>query len=59
MHRVGQGETEVQFFDFLPSSLGLIRGFKVLGDAAHTMSPSGGQGLNVAFRDSFVAANHS
>jgi 2-polyprenyl-6-methoxyphenol hydroxylase-like FAD-dependent oxidoreductase len=28
-----------------------------LGDAAHTMSPSGGQGLNVAIRDTFVAAN--
>jgi 2-polyprenyl-6-methoxyphenol hydroxylase-like FAD-dependent oxidoreductase len=33
-------------------------GILFLGDAAHTMSPSGGQGLNVAFRDSFVAANH-
>jgi hypothetical protein len=33
-------------------------GILFLGDAAHTMSPSGGQGLNVAIRDTFVAANH-
>ncbi|MBA3542534.1 MAG: FAD-dependent monooxygenase [Deltaproteobacteria bacterium] len=33
-------------------------GIVFLGDAAHTMSPSGGQGLNVAIRDTFVAANH-
>jgi 2-polyprenyl-6-methoxyphenol hydroxylase-like FAD-dependent oxidoreductase len=33
-------------------------GILFLGDAAHTMSPSGGQGLNVAIRDAFVAANH-
>jgi 2-polyprenyl-6-methoxyphenol hydroxylase-like FAD-dependent oxidoreductase len=33
-------------------------GILFLGDAAHTMSPSGGQGLNVALRDAFVAANH-
>lgn len=33
-------------------------GILFLGDAAHTMSPSGGQGLNVAIRDTFTAANH-
>ena len=33
-------------------------GILFLGDAAHTMSPSGGQGLNVAIRDTFIAANH-
>ncbi len=33
-------------------------GVLFLGDAAHTMSPSGGQGLNLAIRDTFVAANH-
>jgi 2-polyprenyl-6-methoxyphenol hydroxylase-like FAD-dependent oxidoreductase len=29
-----------------------------LGDAAHTMSPVGGQGVSMAVRDAIVAANH-
>jgi 2-polyprenyl-6-methoxyphenol hydroxylase-like FAD-dependent oxidoreductase len=29
-----------------------------LGDAAHTMSPIGGQGVSMAIRDAIVAANH-
>lgn len=33
-------------------------GVLFLGDAAHTMSPMGAQGLNMAIRDSIVAANH-
>lgn len=33
-------------------------GVLFLGDAAHTMSPVGAQGLNLAMRDSIVAANH-
>src|SRR4029078_1797871 len=33
-------------------------GVLFLGDAAHTMSPMGAQGLNMAIRDSVVAANH-
>ncbi len=33
-------------------------GLLVLGDAAHTMSPVGAQGLNIAIRDAVVAANH-
>jgi 2-polyprenyl-6-methoxyphenol hydroxylase-like FAD-dependent oxidoreductase len=33
-------------------------GLLFLGDAAHTMSPAGGQGLNLAIRDGIVAANH-
>lgn len=33
-------------------------GLLLIGDAAHTMSPVGGQGLNIAIRDALVAANH-
>jgi 2-polyprenyl-6-methoxyphenol hydroxylase-like FAD-dependent oxidoreductase len=33
-------------------------GVLVIGDAAHTMSPVGGQGINIALRDAVVAANH-
>jgi 2-polyprenyl-6-methoxyphenol hydroxylase-like FAD-dependent oxidoreductase len=33
-------------------------GLLVIGDAAHPMSPVGGQGLNIALRDALVAANH-
>lgn len=35
-----------------------VPGLLFLGDAAHTMSPVGAQGLNLAMRDSIVAANH-
>jgi 2-polyprenyl-6-methoxyphenol hydroxylase-like FAD-dependent oxidoreductase len=34
-----------------------VPGLLFLGDAAHTMSPAGAQGLNLAIRDSIVAAN--
>ena len=33
-------------------------GMLLIGDAAHTMSPVGEQGLNIAIRDAVVAANH-
>ncbi len=33
-------------------------GALLIGDAAHTMSPVGGQGINIAMRDAVVCANH-
>lgn len=53
-------KTEMQVLKIIVDSVKswYAPGLLFLGDAAHTMSPSGGQGLNVAMRDTYVAANH-
>jgi 2-polyprenyl-6-methoxyphenol hydroxylase-like FAD-dependent oxidoreductase len=51
---------DAAFLEIVSYHLGewYVPGLLLIGDAAHPMSAIGGQGINMALRDSVVAANH-